>query len=65
MGLFVPAHRNRVPGAPVPFLEIVGRLCGTAYAVKKKNGKEQEKEKETHHFIALQAQTCLASCLRI
>lgn len=53
-----------MPGAPVLFFEMFSRLCGTAYAIKK-NGKEQEKEKETRHFIALQAQTCLASCLRI
>lgn len=50
MGLSVPAHRNRVPGAPVPFLEIVSRLCGTAYAVKKKMEKNKRKKKK--HIIS-------------
>lgn len=50
MGLSVPAHRNRVPGAPVPFLEIVGRLCGTAYAVKKKKWKRTRERKRNTSF---------------
>lgn len=49
MGVSVPAHRNRVPGAPVPFLEIVGRLCGTAYAVKEM---EKNKRKKKKHIIS-------------
>lgn len=49
MGLSVPAHRSRVPGAPVLFFEMFSRLCGTAYAIKKM---EKNKRKKKKHVIS-------------